>query len=380
VVLLADEDCDPYEKPPLSKSVLMGAAEPESKLIVDGAALAAEGVDFIRGAIVTKIDRGHGEVHLAGRPPVPYDALVLATGAKARTLAALPPDMANVHYLRTAADALALRDGLRRPGRSRGVVVVGAGLIGLEAAAAAAAAGAATTVLEAGASAMARVCAADFAQIVVDRHARAGVRFRFDTTIEAVSATNGGVVLRLSGGDRLEAGIVIVGIGAKPDVGLAVAAGLPVAEGILVDDRCRTVDPRIFAAGDVAQFRTRWCSDPARLENWRHALDQGLVAGTNAAGGDAAYESVPSFWSDQYEFMIQGAGWTDGLAIAPLRRTLGEGRVIEFHVRDGRVRYAVGIGVAREINIVRRLIERQVAVTAPALADPAVSLQGLLRS
>ena len=379
VFLLADEDCDPYEKPPLSKSVLMGAAQPGSKLIVDGAALAAAGVDFVRGAVVTKIDRGRGEVQLADRPPLPYDALVLATGARARPLAALPPGMANVHYLRTAADALALRDGLRRPERSRGVVVVGAGLIGLEAAAAAAGSGT-TTVLEAGASAMARVCSADLARVVVDRHARAGVRFRFGTTIEAVSALDDGVALRLSGGDSLEAGVVIVGIGAKPDADLAVAAGLPVAEGILVDDRCRTADPRIFAAGDVAQFRTRWCSDPARLENWRHALDQGLVAGTNAAGGDTAYESVPSFWSDQYELMIQGAGWTDGLAIAPLRRTLGEGRAIEFHVCDGRVRYAVGIGAAREINIVRRLIERQIAVTAQMLSDPSVSLQGLLRS
>jgi 3-phenylpropionate/trans-cinnamate dioxygenase ferredoxin reductase subunit len=380
VFLLADEDCDPYEKPPLSKGVLTGAAEPGSKLIVDGAALATAGVDFVRGAVVTKIDRGRGEVQLADRPPLPYATLVLATGAKARTLAALPPGMANVHYLRTAADALALRDGLRRPERSRGVVVVGAGLIGLEAAAAAATGNATTTVLEAGASAMARVCSADLARIVVDRHARAGVHFRFSTTIEAVSALDGGVALRLSSGDSLEAGIVIVGIGAKPDVDLAVAAGLPVAEGILVDDRCRTADPRIFAAGDVAQFRTRWCSDPARLENWRHALDQGLVAGTNAAGGDTAYESVPSFWSDQYELMIQGAGWTDGLAIAPARRTLGEGRAIEFHVRDGRVRYAVGIGAARDINVVRRLIERQIAVTAQALSDPSVSLQGLLRS
>jgi 3-phenylpropionate/trans-cinnamate dioxygenase ferredoxin reductase subunit len=258
-------------------------------------------------------------------------------------------------------------------------VVVGAGLIGLEAAAAAG--GAATTILEAGgASAMARVCSADFAGIVIDRHARAGVRFRFGTTIEAVSALNGGVVPRLSDCDSLEGGIVIVGIGAKPDVDLAVTAGLPVAEGILVDDRCRTADPRIFAAGDMAQFRTRWCSDPARLENWRHALDQGLVAATNAAGGDAAYESVPSFWSDQCELMIESAGWTNGLAIAPLRRTLGEGCVIEFYVRDGRVRHAVGIGAAREINAVRRLIERQVAVTAQTLTDPAASLQGLLRS
>ena len=280
--------------------------------------------------------------------------LILATGARARMLPALPQATAKVHYLRTAADALLLREALRRSDRPADVVVVGAGLIGLEAAAAAA--GSAVTVLEAGSSAMARVCSADLARMIVDRHARAGVRFRFGTTIVAASSSTEGVSLRLSDGDVLEAGLVIVGIGAKPDIDLAAAAGLPVGDGILVDEQCRTADPAIFAAGDVAQFRTRWCADPARLENWRHALDQGHVAGTNAAGGEATYEAVPSFWSDQHDLAIQGAGWSDGLAQPCLRRTLGDNRVIEFHLRDGRVRYAVAIGAAREINITRRLI------------------------
>ncbi|MDP2378758.1 NAD(P)/FAD-dependent oxidoreductase [Reyranella sp.] len=377
VLLFAEEDRDPYEKPPLSKNVLMGTAEPESKPIANGPTLAAAGVVFVRGARATKIDRKRREVHFCERRPVAYDTLVLATGARARTLPALPQSMANVHYLRTAVDALVLRDALRRPDRSRGIVVVGAGLIGLEAAAAAG--GSATTVLETGFSAMARVCSADLAQIVIARHAMAGVRFLFRTTIVAASSCNDGLALRLSDGAVLEAGIAIVGIGAKPDIDLAVEAGLPATEGILVDDHCRTADPTIFAAGDVAQFRTRWCADPTRLENWRHALDQGQVAGTNAAGGEATYGSVPSFWSDQYELMIQGAGWPDGLTISPVRRTLGEGRVVEFHMHDGKVRYAVGIGVSREINIIRRLIEKQVDVTAQTLTDPAVSLQGLLR-
>ena len=381
MLLLAEEDCDPYEKPPLSKSVLMGTAEPESKPIVDGAALAAAGVALVRGVRAKAINRERREIDLYGQRSVPYDALILATGARARALPILPQGMANVHYLRTAADAVRLRDALRRLDRSTGIVVVGAGLIGLEAAASvtAAAADSIATVLEAGSAAMARVCSTSLAQIVVDRHAEAGIQFRFSTTIVAASSSRGGVLLQLSNGDTLEANVVIVGVGAKPDIDLAAAAGLAFDEGILVNDRCQTTDSSIFAAGDVAQFQTRWCADVARLENWRHALDQGQVAGTNAAGGEAIYEAVPSFWSDQYELMIQGAGWPDGLAIPPLRRTLGERRVIEFHVRDGKVRYAVGIGMSREINLARRLIERQVDVTAQALTDGAVSLQGLLK-
>lgn len=378
MVLLGEEDRDPYEKPPLSKEVLSGAVEPDTKPIVDPAALTAAGVEFLRAASVVAVDRQRRVVRLKTGALLSYDALILATGARARGLASLPLGMPRVHYLRTAADALVLRSSLQRHGRRPRVVVVGAGLIGLEAAASAA--GPSTIVLEAGPAAMSRVCSPEFAGMVVDRHARGGVQFRFGVTVASARSCENGMVVGLSDGTTIESDVVIVGIGAQANTDLAVAAGLPVADGIVVDDRCRTADPSILAAGDVAQFKTRWCNAPMRLENWRHALDQGQVAGINAAGGDAAYDNVPSFWSDQYDLKIQGVGWTDGLASAPLRRVVNDSSLIEFHVRDGRIRYAIGVGMSREINIVRRLIEREVPVTPQMLSDGSVSLQRLLRS
>lgn len=377
VVLLGDEDWDPYEKPPLSKAVLLGTEEPGAKPIVSGSTLKATGVEFVRGTAALSIDRSRRVLHLVGRSPVSYDALILATGAKTRTLPILPPTMPNVHYLRSASDALGLRGALRRSAAAGSILVVGAGLIGLEAAAAIA--GPTTLVIEAGTTAMARVCSPEFARLIIERHAAAGVRFRFGTTITAASPAHDGIYLQLRDGEVIEAATVIVGVGATPAIALAVDAGLPTADGILVDDHCRSTDPAIYAAGDVAEFSTRWCPQPTRLENWRHALDQGQIAGTNAAGGDEIYDAVPSFWSDQYDLMIQGAGWPDGLASRAVRRVLGADCLLEFHLRDGKVRYATGLGAARDINIARRLIARQITVAARKLADPTITLQTLLK-
>lgn len=375
MILVAEESLAPYEKPPLSKEVLAGMAEPQAKPIVDPRTLEAE-IEFIRADPAVAFDRQRRTVHLRSGTNLSYDALVLATGARVRVLPALASDLPNVHYLRTAADALALRSSLQAG--QRRVVVVGAGLIGLEVASVAT--GASVIVLEAGASAMARLCSPALAQMVVDRHAEAGVRFRFGATIVSARHTRNDMDLRLADGTAIEADLVVVGIGTLPATDLAAAAGLAVGEGILVDEECRTSDPFVFAAGDVAQFRTPWCAEPARLENWRHALDQGQVAGINAAGGKVSYGGVPSFWSDQRDLKLQGVGWPDGLGAAPIRRIADGGRLIEFHLRDGCVRYATGVGMPREIGIVRRLIERKIRVTPQMLSDPAVSLQGLLRS
>jgi NADPH-dependent 2,4-dienoyl-CoA reductase/sulfur reductase-like enzyme len=198
--------------------------------------------------------------------------------------------------------------------------------------------------------------------------------------VVSAEPVEGGLALALGDGTVLRVGLAVVGIGIRPDTRLAAAAGLAVDDGILVDDRCRSSDPRIFAAGDVARFGTRWCAGPVRLENWRHALDQGEVAGASAAGGNLAYGAVPSFWSDQYELRLQGVGWPDGLAAPVIRRSLGADRFLDFHLLDGRLRYAVGIGAGREIAIARRLIERRAPLDPLLLVDATKPLQALLRS
>jgi NADPH-dependent 2,4-dienoyl-CoA reductase/sulfur reductase-like enzyme len=170
--------------------------------------------------------------------------------------------------------------------------------------------------------------------------------------------------------------VIVVGTGAKPNDRLAAAAGLAIDDGIVVDEYCRTSDAAIFAAGDVVRFPGP--HGPVRLENWRHAQDQGAVAGRNAAGATDVYQTIPSFWSEQYDLYIQGVGWPVSGSERVARPMPGNG-ALTFEVSDGRIVAAMGINVQRDLAAVRRLIERRVAIDPAALADPAQPLAAMLK-
>jgi NADPH-dependent 2,4-dienoyl-CoA reductase/sulfur reductase-like enzyme len=303
----------------------------------------------------------------------PYDTLVIATGARVRELPVLPPGMPRVHYLRTEADAHALHAALRV---SRNLLVVGGGLIGLEVAASAAQSGVATTVLEVAPRILARVCYEDIGALVDTSHRAHGVDLRLGCAVAAAHDAAGRIAVVTTAGDPLTADLVVVGTGAMPDDRLAAEAGLAVDDGILVDEYCRTSDPAIFAAGDVVRFPGP--HGAVRLENWRHALEQGAVAGRNAAGARDVYQTVPSFWSEQYDLYIQGVGWPVQDS-SRVRRPLPGNAALSFDVREGRVVYALGINVQRDLAAVRRLIERRILVDPAALSDPTRPLAAMLK-
>lgn len=373
VVLLTDEPCEPYEKPPLSKAVLLGKAAPQDAPIAGPAGLAGHGVVVEHGTRCAAIDRDARNVRLADGRRLPYDALVLATGAVLRQIPQLPASMPGVHYLRNADDAHALKAALA--GCSH-LIVVGGGLIGLEAAASAAELGVKVTVLEVAPRILARVCYAEIGELVHAAHERRGVNLMVDTSIASVHSTaDGQIAITTTAGETLTAECVLVGIGTGPDDALAAAAGLAVDDGIIVDEQCRTSDPAIYAAGDAVRFPGP--GGPVRLENWRHALDQGSVAGKNAAGAAETYATLPSFWSEQYDLYIQGLGWAiEGEAVS---RAMNGNSALSFRVSDGRLTYALGINAQRDLSMVRRLMERRIPVDAAALADPAQPFAAMLK-
>lgn len=374
VSLLTDEPCEPYEKPPLSKGVLLGKVLPSDALIAGPGGLEAHGVTLECCAPCRAIDRTGRKVVLDDGRSLPYDALVIATGSIPREIPQLPLGMPRVHYLRTEADAQALKDALR-PGRE--LLVVGAGLIGLEVAASAAELGVKTTVLEVAPRILSRVCDEETGALVHEAHRRRGVDIRVNTTLRAVEKQPHGRIAVVTGdGESLTPDLIVVGTGVRPDDRLAAAAGLATEDGILVDEHCRTSDPAIFAAGDAVRFPGP--RGLVRLENWRHAQDQGAVAGRNAAGANDAYVTVPSFWSEQYDLYIQGVGWPVQGATR-VRRPLGANGALVFDVVDGYLAYAMGINVQRDLAAARRLIERRVPVTLEALADPAQPLTAMLK-
>jgi NADPH-dependent 2,4-dienoyl-CoA reductase/sulfur reductase-like enzyme len=374
VTLLTEEDCEPYEKPPLSKAVLLGKARPEDAPIAGRGGLAAHGVVLVRNARCTAIDRTAREaVTPAGR--FSYDRLVIASGSVMRELPPLPPGAPRVHYLRTAAQARALADALAT---CKHLLVVGAGLIGLEVAASAAERNIEVTVLEVAPRIMGRVCDEDTSARIQQEHQRHGVEIVLAAEIVQVTRQLDGQIAIETADNELYVGDhVVIGAGVRPDDALAAAAGLRVADGIVVDAQCRTSDPAIFAAGDCTRF-----PGPAglvRLENWRHAQEHGAIAGRNAAGADDSYAAVPSFWSEQYDLYIQGVGWPEP-GVERVRRPLAGKGTLMLELKDGTIRYAVGINAQRELAAVRRLIERKIPVAAAALADPTQPLNAMLKA
>jgi NADPH-dependent 2,4-dienoyl-CoA reductase/sulfur reductase-like enzyme len=376
VVLLNDEPHEPYEKPPLSKAVLTGKLMPHDSPIAGPKGVAAAGVSYQPGTAVTAIDRSARAAVTAAGERIVYDALVLATGSINRVLSMFPPGRKGIYYLRTEAEARALKAHLHE---SRSLLVIGGGLIGLEVAASAAELGVRTTVLEIAPRILARVLDEETSAFIAERHRARGVEIRVGTAAAALrDLKDGRFALETMAGDSITADLIVVGIGAAPDARLAQAAGLAVEDGIVVDDRGRTSDAAIFAAGDCTRFPGP--HGAVRLENWRHAQEHGAIAGRNAAGGDVAYNVAPSFWSEQYDLYIQGVGWPLAQPSARVRRPLSAGALLMFELDGSHLAYAAGINAQRDLAIARRLIERRVPVAATDLADAGKPLAQLLKA
>ncbi|MSP44669.1 MAG: hypothetical protein EXQ83_02115 [Xanthobacteraceae bacterium] len=374
VTLVTEEACEPYEKPPLSKAVLLDKANPEDAPIAGPGGLAAHGVTVTLGTRCTSIDRAARQVVTTGGA-LPYDALVIATGSLMRELPLLPMGMPRVHYLRTEAHARAIKADLAE---CKHLVVIGAGLIGLEVAASAAGQGIEVTVIEFAPRIMARACDEETGALILAEHRHHGVDFDLASSVTQVTQQlNGTIALKTSDGELYVADVVVVGTGVKPDDALALAAGLDVQDGIVVDAQCRTSDPHIFAAGDVTRFATP--QGTVRLENWRHAQDHGAIAGRNAAGANDSYAAVPSYWTEQYDLYIQGVGWPDPAA-QKVRRPLPDKSALLLEIKGGVISYALGINAQRDLAAVRRLIERKIPVDAEALADPAKPFNAMLKA
>jgi 3-phenylpropionate/trans-cinnamate dioxygenase ferredoxin reductase subunit len=304
ITLLAEEPHPPYERPPLSKSVLLGEKQAESAIVKDRGWYADHDVDLRTGARVDRIDRTSRRVH-SGDESFGYDRLLVATGARPRRLALADESGAPVSYLRTIDDATRLR-ALFRPGLRLGVV--GGGWIGLEAAAAARTAGVEVTVLESLDLPLLRVLGPEVATVIADLHRAHGVDLRTGVRITGIASSPEGADVSLGDGSTTAFDHLLVGIGVQPNTELAESAGLAVDNGIRTDARLRTSDDAVFAAGDVANADHPVLGRPLRVEHWDNAIQQGKVAAANLAGGDAVADGLPYFFTDQYDFGMEYVG------------------------------------------------------------------------
>ncbi len=376
IVVVGEEPYPPYERPPLSKEVLLGKEPAESSYLWPEGSFDLWGVELRSGVAATGIDRTAKTVSLGDGETLAYDKLLIATGGRVRELPLEGTALGGVHYLRGIDDSAAIRGDL---GEGASIVVIGGGWIGLEVAAAARMLGAEVAVVEALDMLCARALTPEIAAYLLKIHRGRGVDVRLGAAVEALTGDGRVSGVRLAGGETLAATAVVIGIGIVPNVELAEAAGLEVDNGIRVDALCRTSDPDIFAAGDVTNHPNGLLGRNIRLESWENAQNQGIAAARAMLGGDTPYCEIPWFWSDQYDVNIQLVGLPAGFDETVTRGERAEGSFVEFYIKDGRIDGAAAINSPRDIRFARRLMQAEKIVDPAALADPAVKLQALLR-
>jgi 3-phenylpropionate/trans-cinnamate dioxygenase ferredoxin reductase subunit len=380
VTLIGEEPHLPYERPPLSKEALTTDDPPTPKWVGPADGFSAFDVNCVTGTAATAIDGAAKTVRLSEGSTIPYQKLLLATGAVPRRLSFAPEASDRIAYLRSFADALRLREHLK-PGRH--LAIIGGGFIGLELAASARKRGAEVTVMEAQPRILMRGVPEEIANVVAERHLAEGVRIACGRGLRSIVDQADRVVIELADGETVEADCLVIGVGAAPVTALAEGAGLQLDNGIAVDETLRTSDPDIYAAGDCCSFPLAiYGGRRVRLESWRNAQEQGALAARNMLGAAEPISSVPWFWSDQHDLTLQVAGLAEGAA-STVRRDLGEGAFILFHLAaDGRLIAASGIGpgnaVARDIRLAEMLIAKATRPLPEQLAAPEVRLKTLL--
>ncbi len=375
ITLVSEETLLPYDRPPLSKAMLVEEQEPQPVLLLDEGMIASLNAIFVRGVKAIGIDRKAKALVLEDGRALSYDKLLIATGAKPRRLSIEGGELA--YTLRDFADGDHLRSRLRQ---SKSAAIIGGGFIGLEVASSARKLGLDVTLVEAQPRILMRGVPEEIAKVVHGRHVEAGVTMQVGTALKAVE-TDG---VRLADDRKVKAEIVVAGIGASPEIALAQAAGLTIENGISCDATLQTSDPDIYAAGDCCSFpHGLFGNKRMRLEAWRNATDQANVATENMLGASKPYMAVPWFWSDQYDLSLQIAGNpADGPEI--IRRQTGEQSFVMFHRdHEGRLVGASGIGpgnsIARDVKLAEMLIGKRAAPSAEQLADPTVQLKVLLK-
>jgi 3-phenylpropionate/trans-cinnamate dioxygenase ferredoxin reductase component len=306
VVVLAEEAHAPYERPPLSKDLLLDKGTPDDAAVHEPAWYAEHGIDLRTGTAATAIDVAGRRVQ-AGGEWLDYDELVLATGARPRHLPMADASGVPVVYLRTLDDSLALREHLTEGAR---VGIIGGGWIGLEVASAARYHGAEVTVLESLDLPLLRVLGPEVAQVFADLHREHGVDLRTGVQVTAITSRGNGATVALGDGSALDVDLLVVGVGVEPNTELAEAAGLVLDNGIRTDSRLRTSDEHVHAIGDVANADHPVLGHPLRVEHWDTARKHGQALAATLSGTPTDADALPYFFTDQYDLGMEYVGNT----------------------------------------------------------------------
>jgi 3-phenylpropionate/trans-cinnamate dioxygenase ferredoxin reductase subunit len=375
VTIVSDEAHLPYQRPPLSKAFVLGKQDLDRLFLRPEPYYADHQIKLLRGERVTSIHRERSRLDLASGTSIPYRWLILATGARNRTLLVEGAGLDGICYLRTVDEAVTIKQRLEL---ARHVVVIGGGFIGLEIAATARVLGKEVVVLEALPRLMARVVAPVVSQYFLDAHRREGVNVRLSACVASIRGTAGKVSeVVLEDQTVLPADLAVVGIGVVPNVELADRAGLAISNGISVDELLRTCDENIFAIGDCAEYLHAFARCRVRLESVQNAVDQAVAVARTIAGKPAPYAAVPWFWSDQFDIRLQMAGLSSGFDQTVIRGMMESRKFSVFYFRDRKLLGIDSINRPADHLAGRKLIAARKTVTPEQAADETINLKDL---
>ncbi|HEX3813331.1 MAG TPA: FAD-dependent oxidoreductase, partial [Mycobacteriales bacterium] len=373
VVLIGAEAERPYERPPLSKDLLTGEFDPSKAYVHEATWYDEHSVELRLSTRVTAIDPAAHQITLDGGETLTYDKLLLATGSVVRPLKVPGADLDGVRYLRTLPESEALAKAITAESR---VVVIGGGWIGLEVAAAARGRGASVALVEVAPLPLAGVLGSEVATIFAELHREKGVDLRVGVGVTEIRADGAAKVVVLDDGTELPADLVVVGVGVRPNIELAQAAGLAVDNGVLVNASLQTSDEDIYAAGDVAQHDHPTLNTQVHVEHWANAQAQGPAAARSMAGQAVSFDELPFFFSDQYDLGLEYAGFVgpDGYDEVVFRGDVAGREFIAFYLKDGRLIAGLNANVWDVSDQIQAIIKSGKPVDTARLADPDVPL------
>ena len=370
ITLIGDEPHPPYQRPPLSKGFVLGKQTHSHLLLRPESYYADHQIRLLPGERVAAVETLEHRVQLRSGVMIPYDTLVLATGASNRALPVSGAERDGVCYLRTLSEAIEIKQRLEAANR---VVVIGGGFIGLEIAASANTLGKTVTIIEALPRLMARVVAPLVSEFFMRSHAGRGVEVLLNAKVDRIGTRE----VILNDGSIRPADLIVVGIGITPNMDLALEAGLPVSNGIYVDEFLQTGDGRIFAIGDCAEYPNPFAGSRVRLESVQNAVDQAVCVAKTVVGKSAAYRAAPWFWSDQFDIRLQMVGLPAGHDQTVVRGKPEEGKFSVFYFRSGHLCAVDSVNRPVDHLAARRLIANATSLTPEQAANESLNLKTL---
>ena len=371
IMLISDEIELPYHRPPLSKDFLLGKKELDQFRLRPEKAFKDNNIQLCLGNAITEIDTHSKTLLLTNDEQLQYRKLALCVGSTANEIPE-SKQFSNVFYLRNAADAVRLR--LSFFGKKR-AVVIGAGYIGLEVTACLRQQGLEVTVIDIAERILARVTSPKFSQCIQSVHEEHGVNFLLQTGVSRFDGNKEAEFVICDNGERLACDIVIIGIGIKPNISVAKKAGLKIDKGIIVNERCQTSVKDIYAAGDCTQHYNRFYDKVMTLESVQNANDQARCAASNIVGKDQSYESLPWFWSDQYDIKIQMVGLQSVDDHVVVRGDLASPKkngLSLFYMKESRIVAVDCVNRPKEFASAKQLIQGRMTIDASTIKDESI--------